>query len=61
MQEWLQSPYMRSIRVGPNIHLPRRQQPDTTWKKLLTLARSLEPEHLTVIRESRMWIDLKCV
>lgn len=38
---------------------PEPGQTEVTNEQLLTLARSLEPEHLALIRDSRVWIDLK--
>ncbi len=38
---------------------PDPWQTEVTNEQLLALALSLQPEHHAVIRESRVWVDLK--
>ena len=48
-----------TVRYVLSGYRPEGWQTEITNEQLLALARSLQPEHLAVIRESRVWVDLK--
>ena len=48
-----------TVRYELSGYRPEGWQTEITNEQLLTLARSLQPEHHTVIQESRVWVDLK--